>query len=236
LASTDRVLFLNNDIEARGDWLQPLLRVMDQDPSVAVVGSRLLFPDGTVQHAGVALLRVEGSRVPLRAFHAHCGMSADAPEVSARSEFQVVTGACLLTRKNLFESVGGFDHCYWNGCEDVDFCLRLGELGWTIVYEPESCLLHHESQSGPERYTRATANEQLLCTRWLGKVEPDVEEDTSGGRKRTNANRIRPYRLATELAAPSKPAALSPPSNRPAVPATSAVQPFRIRSGPWRPS
>jgi GT2 family glycosyltransferase len=194
MAATDNLLFLNNDVEAKPGWLAPLLALFDADPGVAAVGSRLLFPNGTIQHAGVALLHDPAAPVPLRAFHMHYGQAADFPDANTRSEVQVLTAACLLVRRGVFESVGGFDTHYWNGCEDVDLCLKIGAKGWTLVYEPRSCLVHHESQSGAERYTRVAGNEQLLCARWLGKVDPDVIE-TDGSRRRTEARRIRAYAL-----------------------------------------
>lgn len=194
LAATDHLLFLNNDVEAKPGWLEPLLAVFDADPGVAAAGSRLLFPDGTIQHAGVALLHDPAAPVPLRAFHVHYGQPGDFADANVRSEYQVLTAACLLVRRGVFESVGGFDAHYWNGCEDVDLCLKIGARGWTLVYEPESCLVHHESQSGSERYARVAGNEHLLCARWLGKVDPDVIE-TDGSRRRTEARRIRAYAL-----------------------------------------
>ncbi|MGQ0721653.1 MAG: glycosyltransferase, partial [Candidatus Eiseniibacteriota bacterium] len=192
MAATDNLLFLNNDVEAKPGWLAPLLALFDADPGVAAAGSRLLFLDGTIQHAGVALLHDPAAPVPLRAFHMHYGQPADFADANVRSEVQVLTAACLLVRRGVFEAVGGFDTHYWNGCEDVDLCLKIGAKGWTLVYEPQSCLVHHESQSGSERYTRVAGNEQLLCSRWLGKVDPDVIE-TDGSRRRTEARRIRAY-------------------------------------------
>jgi GT2 family glycosyltransferase len=210
LAGTPNLLFLNNDIEAKAGWLEAMLKVIDADPTVAAVGSRLLFPDGTLQHAGVAMLLCEGSEVPLRAFHAHYGQPADFAEANVPAEYQVLTGACLLVRRGVFGQVGGFDPYYWNGCEDVDLCLKIGEAGWTLVYQPASVLIHHESQSGAERYTRVAGNEQLLCSRWLGKVEPDLIEATDGSRRRTEARRIRawspPRGAAAGAAAESGPA------------------------------
>lgn len=198
LAGTDRVLFLNNDIEAKPGWLEPLVELLDADPSVGVVGSRLLFPDGKIQHAGVALLaRTEGA-LPLGAFHVHYGEEGDYPEASEPMSFQVVTGACLLVRRALFEEIGGFDPYYWNGCEDVDFCLKVGAKGWKVIYEPLSELVHHESMSGPERFSRTKSNEDLLASRWFGKAEPDLIEQADGERRMAPGNRIAPYRRPGE--------------------------------------
>ncbi len=191
LASTDRVLFLNNDIEAKAGWLEPLLRTLDEDASVGAVGSKLLFPDGTIQHAGVALLANPHGAFPLGAFHLHYAELADFEDASVPCEYQALTGACLMIRRDLFEQVGRFDTYFWNGCEDVDLCLKIREAGWKLVYRPESVLVHHESMSGAERFSRVKANENLLASRWLGRVEPDMISDEAGNRVLTSAMAIR---------------------------------------------
>ncbi|MEZ5065808.1 MAG: glycosyltransferase [bacterium] len=191
LASTPNLLFLNNDTEAHAGWLEPLLETLD-DPTVGVVGAKLLFPDGQVQHAGVALLSRETS-VPLVAFHLHYGLPADAREVNVAQEVPVVTGACLLIRRELFESIDGFDTFFWNGYEDVDLCLKAGTSGARVVYQPASVLTHHESMSGPERFSRAGENERLLSSRWTGKVPVDYVADPEGNFIPTGQGRIRPW-------------------------------------------
>lgn len=196
LAGTDTVLFLNNDIEATQSWLEPLLSHFE-DPDVGVTGAKLLFPNGEVQHAGVALLSRPGG-VPLGAFHLFYGCEADHPGVVVRREVPVVTGACLAIRRDLFFAVGGFDMFFWNGCEDIDLCLKVGELGRKIVYEPESVLIHHESMAGEERFTRTGSNERLLASRWAGRVPVDYEQREDGDRIETGTGRIRPYERRSE--------------------------------------
>lgn len=200
LASTPNVLFLNNDIEAKPGWLPPLLDVLNSDPSVGIVGSRLLFPDGTIQHAGVALLGREQHQILLGAFHMHYAEPGDCAEAAQAMNLQVVTGACLLVRRSIFTDVGGFDTYFWNGCEDVDFCLKVRAKGWNVVYEPASALVHHESMSGPQRFSRTRSNEALLASRWFGKVEPDLIERADGTRALAPGTPMAPYR---GLAAPS---------------------------------
>ncbi|MCA9752976.1 MAG: glycosyltransferase [Gemmatimonadetes bacterium] len=191
LAATPNLLFLNNDTEAHAGWLEPLLETLE-DPTVGVVGAKLLFPDGLVQHAGVALA-TRPSRIPLVAFHLHYGVPADAPEVNVAHEVPVVTGACLLIRRSLFDSIGGFDTFFWNGYEDVDLCLQAGARGARVVYQPASVLTHHESMSGPERFTRVGENERLLSSRWMGKVPVDFATDPDGKLTPTGQGRIRPW-------------------------------------------
>ncbi|MBZ0267478.1 glycosyltransferase family 2 protein, partial [bacterium] len=207
LASTEHLLFLNNDIEAKAGWLPPLLDLMDADPSIGIAGSKLLFPSGEVQHAGVAILERPSGAFPLGAFHVHYGVDADCVEVSTPTRYQAVTGACLLVRRKLFEEVGGFDTYFWNGCEDVDFCLKVGARGWKVVYEPKSVLVHHESKSGPQRFSRTKTNEDLLASRWHGKVEPDMIEGADGLRALSAGTLILPYARPGEADASDEAAA-----------------------------
>ena len=194
-ASTDRILFLNNDIEALPNWLEPMLEILRRDPNVGIVGSKLLFPNRTIQHAGVVLCDRPGHAQPIVATHVSYQSPEDHASANERREFQAVTGACLLIRRDLFDRVGGFDTFYWNGLEDIDLCLKVRALGFKIVYEPTSVLVHHESQSGPERFVRALDNERLFCQRWLGKVQPDFVPLPDGQYARVEPGHVRPYDL-----------------------------------------
>ncbi|HVP37817.1 MAG TPA: glycosyltransferase [Candidatus Saccharimonadales bacterium] len=170
------LLFLNNDTEAHPGWLKPLVDLLDSNPDVGVVGSKLLFPDGRVQHAGVAVSSNPDFPQGVTGFHVYQHDPADAPHVSRPREFQVVTAACCLVRRELFEALGGFDPAYWNGFEDVDLCFRARAHGFRVMYQPRSVLTHHESMGGPERFARMDHNAKVLNARWAGRVRPDVHE------------------------------------------------------------
>lgn len=171
-ASSKHLLFLNNDTQPFPGWLPPLLAAVDADPAVGAVGCKLLFPNRTVQHGGVVL--VERSEYPrLGAIHMPYEVPEDDPVANLRRDVAVVTAAAMLIRREAFEAAGGFDEGYWNGYEDVDLCLTLGRLGWRILYEPASVLIHHESASGPERFVRTDANIDRLQSKWAGEVTPD---------------------------------------------------------------
>jgi GT2 family glycosyltransferase len=77
-----------------------------------------------------------------------------------------VTGACLAIRADTFAALGGFDEGFVNGYEDVDLCLACLGAGLRVVYEPASTITHHESQSGPERFARASDNIARLRNKW----------------------------------------------------------------------
>jgi GT2 family glycosyltransferase len=178
-ASSDRVLFLNNDTQPMPNWLPPLLDTMESEPDVGAVGCKLLFPDGTVQHGGVVLVEREDYPT-LGAMHMPYRVPADDPLANLRRDVSVATAASILVRREAFEAAGGFDEGYWNGYEDVDLCLTLGDLGWRLVYEPASVLIHHESASGPERFSKTDANIDRLQQKWAGNVVPDFVVDGTG--------------------------------------------------------
>ncbi len=159
-AKGEYLVFLNNDTIPQAGWLSALVDEVKTHSDVAVVGSKLLYEDKTVQHAGVAF-----SREFLMPYHMYAGVPADAPFVSRRRELQCVTAACMLIRRQVFAQVGGFDEGYKNGFEDVDLCLKIGEKNWKIVYQPHSTVIHLESRT-PGRKTHEEANTTRFRERW----------------------------------------------------------------------
>ncbi|MGH7233251.1 MAG: glycosyltransferase [Nitrospiraceae bacterium] len=154
------LVFLNNDTIPCEGWLTALVDEVETHLDTAVVGSKLLYPDGTIQHAGVVF-----SREGLFPYHVYRGVPADLLAVNRRREFQCVTAACLLVRPDIFNAVGGFDEGYRNGFEDVDFCLKIRKRGGHIIYQPQSVLYHLESQS-PGRKSHEEHNSRRLVSQW----------------------------------------------------------------------
>jgi len=182
LASGRFLVLLNNDTQALPGWLAAMLAAA-ADPKVGAVGARLLFPDNTIQHAGVVVAGTVFGRSGFSPFHRAFRVPADEPEVLERRDFQVVTGACLLTPRDLYLDLGGLDEVYWNGYEDVDYCFKVRARGLRVVYEPSAKLYHFESQSGPQRFRRVLWNVRTLGERWKGKVRFDaLEEGVAYGR------------------------------------------------------
>lgn len=173
VAQGQYLLFLNNDTLLLPGWLEPLTAVLDQEADVAVVGAKLLLPNGTLQHAGVELVENRLNGVSLTPLHRYYGFSGDYPPANVKEDCKVVTGAAMLIRKDAFEVVGGFDENYWNGYEDVDLCFKMLQHGWRVVYEPKSCLIHFGSVSGEERFKKKVENLAFLLNRWAGRVSPD---------------------------------------------------------------
>jgi len=145
LARGDVLLFLNNDIEARQPGWLDVLAVQAMRPDVGAVGARLLYPDGRIQHCGVAI-GVGGA-----ADHLLAGLDGSQPgylnmAVCSR-ESAAVTGACLATRREVFDALDGFDESLGVDLNDIDYCLRAQRAGLTVLYEAGAELIHHESPS-----------------------------------------------------------------------------------------
>lgn len=142
-ATGDTLLFLNNDTEAlTADFLDRLLRVAAV-PRVGVVGGTLLYPDGTIQHAGLHPL-ADG-----RWAHSYRGLpfpAAGTPTGTVR-EVAAVTGACLLVRRDLFAALGGMDESLPFAYNDVEFCCRVRGRGLRVAVTPHARLLHYEGLS-----------------------------------------------------------------------------------------
>ena len=146
LARGEHLLFLNDDVEViTPDWLERMLE-FSQQPAVGAVGATLFFPGGRFQHAGVAVL---GGR-PLHPFYSHRG---DHPGyfngLLTPRNCSAVTGACLMTRADVFHSAGGFDERFPLNYNDVDYCLRIISAGRRVVCTPHARLYHHELGTRP---------------------------------------------------------------------------------------
>jgi GT2 family glycosyltransferase len=142
MSSAEFLIFLNNDTTTRPGWLENMTSTARSSTDVGVVGARLLYRDGTIQHAGVAFSQRDG--VPR---HIYRGFPGDHRVVTRSRDFQAVTAACMLTRRAVFEDVGGFDPIYVNGYEDIDLCLKIRQRGYRVNYCGSAVLEHLESVS-----------------------------------------------------------------------------------------
>lgn len=162
-ARGDYLLLLNNDTEViTPDWIEALLEHA-QRPEVAVAGCRLLYPDDTVQHAGVIV------GIGSFAGHAHHLLPADHPGYMARPHLlqnvSSVTFACAMLRAEVYQELGGLDEEHLAvAYNDVDFCLRAREKGYLVVYTPHAELYHHESK------TRGGENDETKKQRFAAET------------------------------------------------------------------
>ena len=189
------LVFLNNDTEVQTKWLKTLVEVIEQNSSVAAVGSKMLFPDDKIQHAGVVIINDQKLPDPLVARHIYYRQDSNYPLANVMSTYQALTAACMLVRKSSFMAVGGFDENYWNGYEDIDLCFKLREKGSLLIYQPKSVVIHYESQSGPERFKRTQHNIDRLHKKWIGKIQPDLIIKPNGKIIETMSGNIKPYSI-----------------------------------------
>lgn len=176
-ACGDMLGLLNNDTEViDGGWLSEMVAYAAR-PEVGAVGAKLLYPDGTIQHAGI-VMGLHGTvghllqRAPREA-PGYCGCLAVAREVTA------VTGACLLVRRSVYEEVGGLDEknlpVTFN---DVDFCLELRRRGYRNIWTPHALLYHHEGASrgpddSPAKAARFSTEWAYMRAKWGGLLDDD---------------------------------------------------------------
>ena len=169
------LVLLNNDTEAWPGWLATMLK-RARETQVGAVGARLLYPDRKSQHGGVVVIGNPFGRQDAQPFHHNFMVPYEDLDVRRTQDMQIVTGACLVTPRSLYEKLGGLDEGYWNGFEDVDYCLKVRSEGLRVVYEADAVLYHFESQSGIQRFRKSAWNTELLERRWRGTLYFDALE------------------------------------------------------------
>lgn len=163
------LLLLNNDTEIRNaDCLKEMLDYCMRE-DVGIVGARLFYEDNTIQHAGV-VIGLGGA-----AGHTFVGEPEDANGYFSRiicaQDYSAVTAACMMVKKSVYEAVGGLTETYEVAFNDIDFCLKVRELGKLVVYNPYAMLTHYESKSrgledSPEKIDRFNSEVERLQTTW----------------------------------------------------------------------
>jgi GT2 family glycosyltransferase len=184
LARGEFLLLLNNDTIPQAGWLAALVETM-ADPAIGIVGSRLLYPTGLVQHAGIVW------NAQRHLDHIHRGVPGAAPAVLVPRDFAAVTGACLIIRREVFFVIGAFDRAYHMYVEDVDLCFRAWEAGLRVTYCPSSVVIHLENASVTDiawRDRNVEAGWEILEQRWAGRWPDPVRRlawphTLSGSRK-----------------------------------------------------
>ena len=171
LANGAFVLFLNNDTEVQPGWYQPLIDDFSAYPNLAATGPLLVYPTlsplgRTIQHLGTVISPI------FQLAHLYSGIPVASPLVRRRRFFQAITAACLVVRKDLFLEAGKFDEKFINGFEDVDLCARLCGLGYQLTVNPDSIVVHYESQT-TGRLEHEEANGFLLMKKSLFSLLPD---------------------------------------------------------------
>jgi len=170
------ILFLNSDVILWDNSLSYMVDAMD-DPQVGVCGMKLLFPEdlgglqssnivrprGKVQHVGIAM------NIRTEVFHIFLGWDADHPKVNALRNVNMVTGASIMTRRFIWNKVGGFLEAYGLGTyEDVDYCLGVKQLGYNVIVETKAVGYHYTGASLEEAKMQypLMQNRLLFLQRW----------------------------------------------------------------------
>lgn len=199
LSTGELVLLLNNDISMiDSGWLKEMVRYFS-DPEVGIVGPKLLYPDGTLQHAGVVLGigGVAGHRyvkAPGNESGAFCRLAL-AQDVGA------VTGACLLIRRALFDNVGGLDADNLAvAFNDIDLCMRVRAAGYRIIWTPYAVLAHHESKSrgldiSGEKQERFQHESRFMRRKWGNRLLSDPFHNPNLSLNSLTPSLARPPRL-----------------------------------------
>jgi GT2 family glycosyltransferase/Flp pilus assembly protein TadD len=175
-ANGDYLLFLNNDTEIiTSDWLEAMVEQV-QRPTIGAVGALLLYPDHTIQHAGV-VMGIGGV-----AGHSHKNFLAShqgyVSQLVSVNNYSAVTAACLMCRREVFEKVGGFDEQLAVAFNDVDLCLKMLDLGYRNIYLPHVVLYHYESKSRgaentPAKQQRFLQETETMKQRWQKIIDLD---------------------------------------------------------------
>jgi GT2 family glycosyltransferase/glycosyltransferase involved in cell wall biosynthesis len=172
-AARGRVMFLlNNDCEVQEGWLDYLVETLARDPSIGIVGSKLLFPNGLLQEAGGIIWR--------QATGMNYGRGEDAqnPRYCFMRDADYVSGAALMIKRSVFDAVGGFSEEFKPGYyEDTDLCFKVRSIGHRIVVQPRSKVIHHEGVSsgtdvngrGMKRYQRI--NQGKFLVKWFDVLQ-----------------------------------------------------------------
>jgi N-acetylglucosaminyl-diphospho-decaprenol L-rhamnosyltransferase len=232
-----QLLLLNPDTEVLGDALPTMLRYVDAHPAVGALGPRLRYPDGSLQSSRrrfptFATALVESTVVQewwgdnriLRRYY-----MADTPD-DAIQPVDWVVGACLLVRREAYEQVGGLDEGFFMYSEEMDWCHRIKDAGWEVVYLPTATVVHHEGKSSEQvvparhihfqsskvRYfrkhhgaSRAGILRWFLLSTYVYQMGREGLKWLLGHRRPMRAERIRAYRqvLRSGLRMPSRPTA-----------------------------
>lgn len=177
MARGEHLLFLDPELIVGQTWLEPLTRVLDEDPFVGAAAGRHLAQDGTIRHAGIALMMRDSNAGPiLEPSPLWRGKPADAFAANSPQIMSALSGAGLLVRSRAFFEVVGFDEGYTDATAGTDLCLKLVEAGWRLVYRPESTAVDRSVENTP-----TAADLARLDARWRERAHPDYYVDLQGG-------------------------------------------------------
>ena len=167
------ILFLNNDTQVQQNWLRPLVSLIESDQQIGMVGSKLIYPDGLLQEAGGIIWK------DASAWNYGNRKNPENSEYNYVKEADYISGASIMIRKELWESIGGFDERYSPAyCEDSDLAFEIRKRGFKVMYQPASVVVHFEGisngtdiSSGQKSYQ--TVNQQKFYNKWRTVLEKE---------------------------------------------------------------
>ncbi|MCK5669735.1 MAG: glycosyltransferase, partial [Gammaproteobacteria bacterium] len=169
-ASGEYVLFLNNDTKViESNWLDILIKPFELERT-GIVGPKLLFRDGTIQHAGVEIF----TRDPYRyvGWHPYSTFDKETYDANKTKIMPAVTGACLLIKHHLFDEVGGFDEEYAEECQDIDLCFKANSKGYNCIYNPQVELYHYEN--GTRILSESSSDRGYFIKLWKSYIDKSI--------------------------------------------------------------
>lgn len=161
------LVFLNNDTQVLNNWLEPMKRILDDNPNIGMTGAKLVYPNGVLQEAGGVIYK-DGSA-------ANFGNGCDpfAPLFNQIRDVDYISGAAIMIRGELWNQIGGFDVRYMPAYyEDTDLAFMVRQMGYRVVLQPESVVIHFEGVSNGNIVKYQTIkyyqilNEKKFCTKW----------------------------------------------------------------------
>lgn len=169
------VLFLNNDTQVQANWLKPLITLIESADDIGMVGSKLIYPDGRLQEAGGILWR-DGS-----AWNYGRLRNPAQPEFNYVRQVDYISGAAIMLSRSLWEEIGGFDETFAPAyCEDSDLAFTVRKLGYRVMYQPQSVVVHFEgvsngtdTASGQKQYQ--VINSEKFREKWAEELRKHPE-------------------------------------------------------------
>ena len=175
LAKGKYILFLNNDTTVQEGWLSSLVELIESSADIGMVGSKLIYPDGTLQEAGGIIWN--------DATGWNYGRNDDAskPEYNYVRDVDYISGAAIMIKADLWEQIGGFDELFAPAyCEDSDLAFAVRKLGYRVVYQPKSVVVHYEGisngtdiNSGLKKYQ--VENSEKFKLKWERELKNQCE-------------------------------------------------------------
>jgi GT2 family glycosyltransferase len=165
------ILFLNNDTQVQKNWLMPLIELIEKDNTIGAVGSKIIFPNGLLLEA-VGMVWNDGSAWNYGRFG-----DPSLPEYNYIKEVDYLSGAALMVKKSIWEKLGGFDEVFVPAYyEDPDLCFSIRKMGYKVMYQPKSVVVHYEGISNGNNPSQGLKQYQVINQKKFYEKWKDILE------------------------------------------------------------